>query len=275
MVVARSGATKLSALKRVIGDIGLGALGLAVGAAAFVLYQTSIGAAANEQPLDTALVIGAPAVGPGAGSPEAAVRAFLDAAVAGDAQVAFELLSEADRGRVGSAELWAVRRPIGDVRSWHWDDEAALVATLAVEPGLSLTRGWSPVSTTFAWKAVDEDGWRIALGESSAQALVPDASSLATNASAWLDDPARCAGPPAPNLVLAAPTSSFDALCRTGGTLAGTDSSPVSGRLAADLELAYGPGAATWARTIPLDGGAQLILAAVGEQWVVIDAVNR
>ena len=261
-------------INRVIGDVGLGAFGLFLGAAVFLLYQSTIGGAASDTADEPVLVFEAPAAGPGAESPEEAVRAFLDAEVDDEADSAFDLLSEGDRLTNGSAEMWASRNPMGDLQSWEWADKGALVTNVALEPGLSRTRGWSPASTTLTWSVVDEDGWRISLAGSVAEPSLANSAAAVGAATAWLNDPARCAKAADPRLVLATPSSAFDQLCSTGGVLAEDSSTPVAGRVAADLQLAYGPGAAVWARSVRLEGGVELTLVAIGDRWLVVDAVS-
>ena len=259
---------------RVAGDLGLGALGLLAGVAAFLLFQATLGGASDAVG-EPALAFEVPPGGAGADSPEGAVRLFLDAETGGDGQAAFDVLSEDDRVLNASAPLWMSRRPLGEVQSWDWADAENLVTTIVREPGLSLTRGWSPATSLVSWAVVDENGWRISLAETSVEPVLPDPADATDAAATWLGDSSRCALPGDERLVLATPSSAFDQLCSVGGVLDGGSSAPVGGRVAAELEVSYGPGASSWARTVPLDGGVDLILAAVGDRWVVIDAVAK
>lgn len=259
---------------RVIGDVGLGAFGLVLGAAVFLLFQSTTGGA-SDVAAEPALVFDVPAVGPGAASPEDAVRLFLDAEVADDAAGAFGLLSEADRVANVSAQMWAARNPLGDITGWSWTSSESLVTAIALEPGLSVTRGWFSSSATSTWTVVEQDGWRVSLAGTVSSPDLPNAAAAAVAASDWLSDSSRCAGPQDARLVLATPTTTFDQLCSTEGVLVGDVTAPVSGRVAAVLERSYGPGAGTWARSAPLASGAQLILVAIGDEWIVIDAISQ
>ena len=260
-------------ISRVIVDVGLGAFGLLLGAFVFVLFQSATGGASGGAP-EPELVFEIPAVGPGAETPEDAVRLFLDAEAADDAVEAFRLLSEADRVANVSARMWASREPLGGITEWQWVSAEPLVTAIALEPGLSLTRGWSPASTTSTWTVVEQDGWRVSLAGTISDPVLPNRSAVAVAAGDWLSDSSRCSESEDPRLVLATPSATFDQLCSNGGVLADDTSSLVSGRVAAELERSYGSGANAWARSVPLEGGVELILAAVGDQWVVIDANN-
>lgn len=242
-----------------------------LGAAVFLLFQAATSGTSSAVP---ALTFQPPPAGVGADSPEQAVQLFLDAEVAGDSTMAFRFLSEADRVANVSPQMWAARSPLGDLRSWSWFDTDSLATTVQLEPGLSLTKGWSPASTSLVWQTVNEDGWRISLVGSVADPVVPDPNAAPDAAQAWLNDASRCVVPGDARLALAPGSPTFDRLCTSGGVMAIDDSYPVSGRVAAELELAYGPGAGVWARSVPLDGGAELVLVAIGDQWLVIDAVS-
>jgi len=265
------GVAKGKGFSRVVGDAGLGAFGLLLGAGLFLLFQTAAGGA-SDSVAEPALVFDSPAAGPGAESPAEAVRAFLDAEAADDAVAAFDLLSEADRHTHVSAQMWASRQSLGDITSWNWADTEALTTTVALEPGLSLNKGWTPASTTFRWGTVDENGWRVSLAGSTAEPASPEPDLAINAASAWLNGSSRCSATADQRLVLAAPSSTFDGLCSTGGVVADDTSSPVVGRVAAELESSYGPGAAVWARSVALENGVELTLVAIGDEWIVIDA---
>lgn len=260
---------------RFVGDVVLGAVGLALGAAAFMLFQATVGGAATDQAAEPVVEVNAPpATGSGATSPEAAIRQFLNAESAALPDEAFELLSRADRQNYSSAQLWAARSPLGEVQSWHWNDLDRPETTIAVEPGLSLTRGWTPASTVIVWSVVNEDGWRVSLSDSIAEAAVPDPATADAAAADWLNNPTRCDELNDPRLSLATPSPSFAQACADGGSIVSDVSAPASGRVAAELSLAYGPAAAAWARVIPIDSGAELTLIPIGQHWFVVDAVG-
>lgn len=267
------GTTRL--LGRFVGDVGLGAFGLTLGAVGFLLFQATFGSAVVEDSVDTAIVIEAPdAAGAGAASQLEAVADFLDAETAQDAPGAFALLSEADRLDHRSPQIWASRASIGQVYAWEWLDADSLVTSVSLVPSLSLTTGWSSTSATISWQVVEEDGWRVSLIGTLMVPTIPDPAGAAAAAHRWLVDPARCDATADARLVLAPPSSAYLRLCSAGGVIASAVSSPVTGRAAADLSLAYGADASTWARTVPLEGGLELILVAFDDRWLVIDAAT-
>lgn len=260
---------------RFVGDVGLGAFGLTLGAVCFLLFQATFGGAAVEGPVDAAVVIEAPdAAGAGAVSPLEAVAGFLGAETAQDAPGAFALLSEADRLDHRSPQIWATRASIGQVHAWEWLDADSLVTSVSLAPSLSLTTGWSPASATISWQVVEEDGWRVSLIATVMVPSIPDPTGAVAATRRWLIDPARCDATADARLVLAPPSSAYERLCSSGGVMASAVASPVTGRAAAHLSLAYGADVSTWARTVPLEGGLDLVLVAFDDRWLVIDAAT-
>ncbi len=222
------------------------------------------------------------AQGPGATTPRLAVQSFLEAERHGLAGDAFALLSHRDRERYPNEATWSARRTaaLGAVQTWSWTDEtseADLSTVLKLDAGLSSTSGWSAGEMVVRWHVVDEDGWRVSLTESTVEPVLPSTEGVAAAADQWLADPDRCAPASATVETIGSPLvgSLLDRLCIAGGQADGGASLPVSGRLAADLGLRYGSGASTWARTFPVADGSQLVLAAIGDAWVVIDAQLR
>lgn len=255
---------------RIFGDLGLGLLALLAGGALFFFVQSAVGGAANDATIEPLVLLDTPEAGPGAVSPRLAVQAFLDAEVGRDATAAFDLLSSDDRRRLRSPQQWASRAPLGEIIAWEWTDDETLVTLISLEGSLSLTRGWSPAATAVTWSVVDEDGWRIVLDQTISEPDHLDPGEAVAAATAWLQNPARC--DTASGAALAPSSSTHQRLCTTGGVVEVNLSQPVSGDIAAQLSLAYGPDAPTWARTVPLEGGVSLILAEVDGRWLVIDA---
>lgn len=267
---------------RVVVDalIGLGCLALGVGTYFGVgaIREAVQNDSARSEAIEQLMDLSVPASGPGAPSPEVAVERFLDAELAGDANASFALLSAADRSRYPSPNAWSAQRAavIGPVRAWEWADDTRTTTKVDLEPGLSVTRGWTPAATVIEWAVVDEDGWRVALNETTElPSLLPgDLADVA--AQAWLDDDERCSDnstTTASRSGLATAADSFARVCSSGGVLSGEPSAPVSGQSAASLALSYGDDPSTWARVVPLQGEVDLVLIALGDDWVVVDTI--
>ena len=222
------------------------------------------------------------AQGPGATTPRLAVQSFLEAEQNGQAGAAFALLSQRDRERYPNEATWSARRTaaLGAVQTWSWTDETSEAqpsTVLKLDAGLTSTSGWSAGEMVVRWHVVDEDGWRVSLTESTVEPVLPSAEGVGAAAEQWLVDPDRCAPASATVETIGSPLlgSLLEHLCIAGGEADGGASLPVSGRLAADLGLRYGGGASTWARTVSLADGSQLVLAGIGDTRVVIDAQPR
>lgn len=275
-----------------LADAVLGLVSLAVGIGSVFLYGTVRGGDAEAALVDLQPTVAAdeltpPAPGPGAQSPALAVESFLTAELNGATETAFNLLSAEDRASYPNAEVWAARRAttFGVVLSWSWEgsgpSDPVLATKVRSEPRLSPTTGWTPAETVVAWKLVDEDGWRVSLGDSTKQAVLPPTEGAVLVARQWLQDPARCApgSPTAVTLGLDTYPGQLGRLCDpVAAPLAlpdGETSAPASGRAAAELATRYGGDASIWARVVPLTGETALLLAAIGDRWVVIDVVPR
>ena len=263
-----------STVRRVVRDATLGLAGLLAGAGLFIAGNAVIGSADELDPSGPVALDLVPAPdGPGAASPRAAIETFLDAEATNDVETSFNLLSAADRATYPTVNAWAARRAsaLGPVLGWAWTDGASATTDIDVEPGLSVTTGWTPSARTITWTTVDEDGWRVSLSESDATSTVAAPEGAAAAAAEWLNDRDRCET----NDLEQRPTSAlFEQLCHVGGVTRGGESVPVTGALAADLSNTYGADVRLWARTVSVEGGVDLVVAAVGEQWVVIDAVE-
>lgn len=257
-------------ISRLLGDAGLGIAGLLLGAGLFLLVTSVVGgdqATASEPivTLEAATVPPSPAT-----SPSDAVASLLDAEVDSDATQAFTLLSAVDRLSHATPSMWADRNVLGVVEGWSWVDEDALVTRLHLTPGLSLTNGWSPAEAIVTWRTVDEDGWRVSLVDSVIEPAAVDPAGVLDAADAWLSDPARCEGP----VVGGRPASSlFAEACEAGGVRIADRPAAVTGQTAADLTLSFGEDVSSWARSVEIEGGRALVVAAVGSEWFVIDVV--
>lgn len=263
----------------------IGAAAIAFGAVSVLAFGASRSRLADapeatEQASVLALVPAAQ--GPGATTPRLAVQSFLEAERSDQVGDAFALLSQRDRERYPNEETWSARRAaaLGVVQAWSWADETSEAepsTVLKLEAGLSSTSGWSAGETVVRWHVVDEDGWRVSLTESTVEPVLPSTEGVGAAADQWLADPDRCAPASATVETIGSPlvASLLERLCIAGGEADGGASLPVSGRLAADLGLRYGTGATTWARSFTVAGGSQLVLAAIGDAWVVIDAQPR
>lgn len=260
-------------LRRPLGllaDLSLGLIGLAIGAA---LYIAGSSVLASAEPAESAVVVAPLDPGsPGAASAADAVVDFLDAEVAGNEAAAWSLLSDDDRLAYPSPAIWADRSVLGPVTDWEWLDRSALTTELTLDAGLSLTGGWTPNAVVVTWQTVEQNGHRVTLAASVTESVLIDTGGALAAADAWLIDPDRCAA--ALPAALAPTSATFERLCVSGGVSL-AESAPVSGQLAVDLSLAYGSGVDRWARSVPLETGESLVVAAIGSDWVVIDAVTR
>lgn len=213
--------------------------------------------------------------GDGAASPEAAVTQFLDAMVDDDSVAAHALLSLGGRALFATPESWAKQRLnlLGDITSWDWNEVPA-GTRITREPAVSLVRGIQPAMADVTWATVDEDGWRIDLEASSLEAVLPPDERAVDAAQRWLDD---C---PNPNdggseAFLGSNPSALDRAC--GDTITpGTSSQPVTGRVAADLMVAFGPTAPELTRAVPIGNSVEvlIIVAPDIDDWFVIDVVE-
>ncbi len=265
--------------RRIVVDAGIAALAMALGIGlAFVVGGLSFrsllpgdpGSTPTQQP---AIEFAAPPVPAGEPSGRLAVTAFLEAEQSDDPARSFELLSDQDRLGFGSAAQWAARRDgaLGNVQSWEWVDSSSLRTRISLESGLSPNKGWTPAAIYVDWATQEDEGWRVSLADSLKEDVVPDAQEAVETASSWLADPERCARAATP-LSRNKTSPAFAELCLLGGRLAQHSSEPVSGALAADLAITYGGDPSTWARLVPLASGTDVLLVALGNEWIVIDA---
>lgn len=260
-------------LRRPLGllaDLSLGLIGLAIGAALYIAGSSVFASAEPAEP--TVVVAPLDAGSPGATSGPEVITRFLDAEVAGDEAAAWSLLSDDDRLAYPSPAIWADRSVLGAVTDWEWLDRSALTTEITLDAGLSLTGGWTPNAVVVTWQTVEQNGHRVTLAASVTEPVLIDTAGALVAADAWLIDADRCADLLPAGLAPASAT--FERLCEIGGVSL-AESVPVSGQLAVDLSLAYGSGADRWARTVPLETGESLVVAAIGSDWVVIDAVTR
>lgn len=224
---------------------------------------------------------------PGAGSATAAVEGFLAAEQAGDLAASFAHLSDEDRRDIPDPATWTAVHAdlLAPVQGYEIGGvEAAeggvrVASTVRFEPSLDEFRGLVPGTAQVSWLAVeDANGWRISLAGSTLEPVYPGEEAVEPAAERWLAEGAACdpgaATPPTVSF-LGSRRDLVDALCSSGGSGVG----PV-GRLEdpvarTDLVAAFGVDAGSWARVVAVDGAvdARLVLAPVGEDWVVVDVI--
>ncbi len=243
---------------------------------------------------DRVVSIGAPDLVPGAATPNQAIEEFLQAEVDGRSDDSLALLAADDRQRLRTTASWdrSRRSRIGEVVAYSPIDieidettgSAIATTTLELRPSLDQVNGLTPPSLIAEWRLAEDDGWRIEYGSSI---LTPryhstiDADDVDGAAIAWLDDGQACSPFDA---------AGIDAFFRnsmpaTTQQLCEADGDPVTGPsaelTAADaaqgLTAAFGSAVRDWARVVPVyqPAAANLVLAPVGDRWVVIDVFER
>lgn len=230
-------------------------------------------------------VAGAGAPGQPADDPAAAVRAFLDAELAGDFRDSFALLATADREEYRTAAGWVathadVMPPVTGYELGEVivdGDRASVVTPIAFEPSLDQVVGLVPERAVATWAVQAEDGgWAVSLQESTFEPRHPPADEAAGAVRAWAQAHQECAPRGEHSVVLGLPALArqlcdADEAVRVGEVEAFTEGFDTNSFLAA-----YGAPVLEWARVVPIDAPVELrvVVAPVGQQWVVIGVLD-
>ncbi len=223
--------------------------------------------------------------GAGAGSAEAALSGFLAAEVEADYEASFGFLSEADRQAYGSPAGWvsahaSTLAPILDFQLDEVADDperAAITARITFEPGLDQVVGLTPGQADVTWTVVlgTDEGWGIALEESSVAPIYPDESGATPAAQQWVDARQACTDPPNERDGLVGVPALADDLCDAADVSAPSDPAALDELAVTPVATAYGPEAASAARVLRIEGTVELgvVLVPIGDQWTVIGVV--
>ncbi len=254
-------------------------------------------------PDDRVVSIGATAdLGPGVPTPLDAIDRFLLAEIDDNAEDSLALLAPTDRQTIRTINSWerTRRNRIGRLVSFSpieleiADSGRTAIATTTLElvPSLDPINGLTPPSASAEWHLVDDEGWRVDLG---ASVITPDylvaltAADAEAAARAWMAGDAACAP-----LDAAGDRATFrssvpaltEALCSSSSSSSASPNSDIvvgppielsSVKAAEGLTASFGSSIPDWAVVVPLYAplAADLVLAPVGDQWIVIDVLER
>ncbi len=221
--------------------------------------------------------------GPGEASPQKAAVAFAAALESGDLARSFDLLSIADQQRYRTTSKWgqSARTIFGIVvgQDAPAADDDDVVSTLTLQAGLDAIAGLTPPSAVVTWGTVDEDGWRIDLGSTSIEAQLVSDDTTVDGAREWLAAGSACDPEAASDRAafVGSDARFLQSICESAGAVSiASDSEPIDPVTAAPLISRFGADADSWARTVevrsPIPG--RLVLAPIGEQWLVIDVLS-
>lgn len=146
-------------------------------------------------------------------------------------------------------------------------------------PSLDQVQGLVAARSTEVWRVHAEDGrWRVAADLVDARPVLPSDATAPDTVRRWIDRAVACdpvgAAPLQAGATLLGPADVAASPCRRKGTW--TVGSPVALDRGGDgqaLLAAYGPGAASWARAVPVTGPGGTLWAQVaplGDTWVVV-----
>ena len=243
---------------------------------------------------DRVVSIGAPDLVPGAATPNEAIEEFLAAEISGRSIDSLELLSRDDRRRIRTTTSWdrSRRSRIGEILAYSPIDieidettsSATATTTMELRPSLDLINGLTPPSLSAEWRLVEDDGWRIDYGSS---VLTPqylsaiDVDDVDSAAIAWLEggqacDPFDTVGTAA--VFRNSMPATTQRLCLGGAApVIGPSAELTAADASQGLTAAFGSAVRDWARVVPVyqPAPADLVLAPVGDRWLVIDVFER
>jgi hypothetical protein len=246
--------------------------------------------AASPVPGAPADAIGGPVVEPADAG--AAVTAFLQAEVDGRPEVAWTLLDARGHQRWPTAPAWLAAQPdLAAPTSFHVTEPTVTPAAgahsgdvdLHVDvnrrPSLDPFRGLVAAHSAELWRARDENGrWRVAAAPVESHPDLPADGTASDAVKAWVGRLSACDQAGAATLQLEAsllgPADVAAMPCRlktdwTVGAPVGID----RGGDVQPLLAAYGQGAGSWARLVPVTGAGRNFWAEVaplGDAWMVV-----
>ncbi len=221
---------------------------------------------------------------PAAATPREAVSRFLDAERRGDFARSFGFLASTDRDAFTNPSVWERQHgSLPTLTGFHivTDDGAEILTDLAFEPVLDATLGLVAGAATGTFAAVAEDGgWRVAYSATVISQRFASDDGVVAGAQTWVDARIACDAPRNEwsGGVLGNGAPGFaDALCHAAPPRLGAPEPIVDSPDIETLVATFGPEVNQWARTVMVSAGDtefELVLAPVGEQWLVFGAIN-
>jgi len=226
----------------------------------------------------------------------AALTAFLDAEATGRPEVAWTLLDGAGHERWPTAPAWmadqqdrpppvtfALTRPTGTADAGTPPGDVDLPVDITRTPSLDPFRGLVAAHSAEVWRVRSENGhWRVVADPVQSQPVLPSDAAATDAVKGWVDRLAACDQPGAAALqvdaTLLGPADLVAGPCQRKGTwTVGTPVGIDRGGDAQPLLAAYGQGAASWARSVPVRGTDRNFwaeVAPVGDAWMVVGVAS-
>lgn len=218
--------------------------------------------------------------------PVEAVERFLAAEIAGDFATSYGLLSRQDRAVNVSASVWERQHAtMPAIREFHVSDSGASMGSVTVkidyEAALDPVLGLVPGSAVAEFVTRAEDGGhRVHFSATTIMPVELEPAGAVAAAASWVEASRRCAPPRnqwRAGLLGDGATELADSLCRARVTTAGASEPFVDRNGIEPFVAAFGPEVGTWARTVAVRVDrheTDLVLAPVGDQWIVIGALT-
>ncbi|HEX2369885.1 MAG TPA: hypothetical protein VHM94_11705 [Acidimicrobiia bacterium] len=271
-------------------DVIVVVVGLAVGVGATLLIERHQPAATapirqlatKTDPTTAATEAPDPEAPPAPPTAVAAVEGFLVAEQQGELIDSFHFLSKADRDEHSSAAGWeAAHADLLPPIEWFsiqsgkkLGNETEVVTEVAFTPSLGEVSGLVPGRAVVTWRLVHEsDGWRISLAETTVEPRFADESGASEAARTWLAQRVGCAPAEEYEGGLLGNPGLAESLCGESGPVEVGQPGPLDDQIdAAQFVAAFGPEFDQWGRAVTVESPAPLrvVLAPVGDQWVVI-----
>ncbi len=225
----------------------------------------------------------------------AALVAYLQAEAAGRPDVAWTLLDGAGHERWPTAAAWAAAQqdldppisfdvsPSADGVATTPSADIDLHADVRRKPSLDPFRGLVAGRSAEVWRVHAEDGrWRVVATPIESRPFLPPDATAPDTVKGWVDRLSACDQSGAAALQvdvnLLGPADVAATPCQRKGTW--TVGSPVGIDRGGDVQpllAAYGQGAASWARSVPVHGTDRNFwaeVAPVGDAWMVVGVAN-
>jgi hypothetical protein len=258
-------------------------------------------AAAAAAPGGTATVAGSPASGPPMSGPtttgplpvdarpttaRGAVEAFLVAAVRGDADASYALLSPPQQQAYSANEWLHAQADLPRYLGFTVHSEQPLAdasgtevtVTAVLQSQLDEIVGLVPARATSTLTAVPVDAeWRVDLSRTRTTPLLPPDADAPSAVRTWVAERQECRAPAEYRSLVGAPALA-DALCGAQGDVRTAEARPLSELGdAAPVLNAFGADAATWARVVDVEAPSRLavVVAPVDDRWLVVGVTSH
>ncbi len=220
-----------------------------------------------------------------AASAREAVESFLAAEVAGDFDESWRRLSAADRATVDSPAEWrrahATWPAVTGFQVIRVADDS-VIADVRYTPDLDETLGLVPARARLDLETVvEDDGHRVVWFTRRTTPMAVDPSGAVAAAQTWVKSRRGCDRPDNEwrgGLIGHGAPAAAEAVCRNDAVRVGADPLPLLDRYGIEPFVAsFGSQISSWARTVRITGGGvdlDLVLAPIGDQWVVIGAIS-